>query len=118
MATPTVDKFLGEIAHLMQQKDSSQIQNYLHYEPPWPPLYNQMITELRQTYPVFQQSSLERKCSDTLPAEEEGDGGGSFTSFISFLVKYFVFIRDVDVSQLLETHDRLKALLRSAFCLS
>ncbi|KAI4184914.1 MAG: hypothetical protein L6R41_004440 [Letrouitia leprolyta] len=114
MATPTVDKFLGEIAHLMQQKDSSQIQNYLHYEPPWPPLYNQMITELRQTYPVFQQSSLERKCSDTLPAEEEGDGGGSFTSFISFLVKYFVFIRDVDVSQLLETHDRLKALLSQA----
>ncbi|KAI4171568.1 MAG: hypothetical protein LQ343_004160 [Gyalolechia ehrenbergii] len=114
MATPTVDKFLGEIARLMQEKDNSQIQNYLQYEPPWPPLYNQMISELRQTYPIFQQSSLERKCREALPAEEERDGGGSFTSFVSFLPKYFSFIRDVDVSQLLETHDKLKALLSHA----
>lgn len=113
MATPTVDKFLGEIAHLMRDKNSDQIHKYLHYEPPWPPLYNQMISELQQTYPVFQQGSLERKCTEALPGEEEGDGGGSLTSFISFLAKYFAFIRDVDVSQLLETHDKLKALLRS-----
>ncbi|KAL8944887.1 MAG: hypothetical protein Q9216_000177 [Gyalolechia sp. 2 TL-2023] len=114
MATPTIDKFLGEIAPLMQEKNSSQIQDFLHYEPPWPPLYNQMISELRQTYPVFQQSSLERKCREVLPAAEEGDGGGSFSSFVSFLAKYFAFIRDVDVSQLLETHDKLKVLLSQA----
>ena len=112
MATPTVDKFLREIERLMREKDSNQIQNYLHYEPPWPPLYSQMISELRQIYPVAQQSSLERKCTETLPAEEEGDGGGSYTGFISFLAKYSAFIRDVDVSQLLATHDKLKALLR------
>ncbi|KAL8709457.1 MAG: hypothetical protein Q9220_005840 [cf. Caloplaca sp. 1 TL-2023] len=70
-----------------------------------------MITELRKTYPIFQQGSLERKCTDTLPAEEEDDGGGSFSSFVTFVTKYFAFIRDVDVSQLLETHDKLKALL-------
>lgn len=111
MATPTVDKFLAEVARLMREKNGIQIQNFLHYEPPWPPLYSQMISELRQTYPVFQQNKLEQKCSKALPAEEEGDGGGSFTSFISFLFKYFAFIRDVDVSQLLETHDMLKGLL-------
>ncbi|KAL8819744.1 MAG: hypothetical protein Q9223_001901 [Gallowayella weberi] len=114
MATPTVDKFLGEIARLMQQKDGTRMQDFLHYEPPWPPLYQQMVAELRQSYPAPEQSSLERKCSSALPAYEEGDGGASFTSFISFLDKYFAFIRDVDVTQLLETHDKLKALLAQA----
>ncbi|KAL8689773.1 MAG: hypothetical protein Q9218_004628 [Villophora microphyllina] len=114
MATPTTNKFLEEIARLMQDKNGTEILNYLHYEPPWPDLYNQMITELRKVYPLFQQASLEKKCTDTLPVEEEGDGGGSFTSFISFMVGYFTFIRDVNVSQLLETHDRLKALLGQA----
>ncbi|KAI4157071.1 MAG: hypothetical protein L6R39_000785 [Caloplaca ligustica] len=114
MATPTVDRFLSEIGRLMREKNGNMMSNFLHYEPPWPPLYNQMIFELRHTYPVFQQSALERKCTEALPAEEEGDGGGSFSSFVSFLAKYFAFIRDVDVSQLLETHDKLKALLGQA----
>ena len=70
-----------------------------------------MVAELRQTYTAAEHMELERKCAETLPANEEGDGGGSFTSFISFVAKYFAFIRDVDVAQLLETHDMLKALL-------
>ncbi|KAL8917508.1 MAG: hypothetical protein Q9208_007913 [Pyrenodesmia sp. 3 TL-2023] len=73
-----------------------------------------MISELRQTYPAPDQESLEQKCFEALPAEEVGDGGGSFTSFISFITKYFAFIRDVDVSQLLDTHEKLKALLGQA----
>ena len=111
MASPTLNKFLGEVARLMKEKNGAQIQNYLHYEPPWPPLYEQMVTELRNAYPAVQQSNLANMCSEKLPAEEEGDGGGSFTSFVSFLAGYFAFIRDVDISQLLDTHDRLKALL-------
>ncbi|KAL9577326.1 MAG: hypothetical protein Q9212_006435 [Teloschistes hypoglaucus] len=114
MATPTIDKFLREIARIMHEKNGTQILNYLHYEPPWPPLYSQMITELKRVYPVSQHDRLEKKCTATLPTEERGDGGGSFTSFISFMLGYFVFIRDVDVSQLLETHNKLKALLGQA----
>ncbi len=111
MATPTVDEFLDGIARLMKQKDGAQIQDFLHYEPPWPPIYERMVAELRQTYPAAEHYGLERKCFEALPAHEESDGGGSFTSFVSFVAKYFAFIRDVDVSQLLETHDKLKALL-------
>ncbi|KAL8872253.1 MAG: hypothetical protein Q9174_002088 [Haloplaca sp. 1 TL-2023] len=114
MASPTLNKFLGEVARLMKEKNGTQIQDYLHYEPPWPPLYEQMVTELRNVYPAAQQSNLVNLCSEKLPAEEEGDGGGSFTSFVSFLSGYFAFIRDIDISQLLDTHDRLKALLGQA----
>ncbi|KAL8910169.1 MAG: hypothetical protein Q9171_004505 [Xanthocarpia ochracea] len=114
MATPTIDRFLDGIARLMREKDGAQIQDFLRYEPPWPPIYEQMVAELRQTYAASEQNDLERKCSKALPAHEDGDGGGSFTSFISFIAKYFAFIRDVDVSQLLQTHDKLKALLGQA----
>ncbi|CAO1600604.1 hypothetical protein XANCAGTX0491_004290 [Xanthoria calcicola] len=114
MATPTVDEFLDGIARLMKRKDGAQIQDFLHYEPPWPSIYERMVAELRQTYPAAEHYGLERKCLEVLPAHEEGDGGGSFTSFVSFVAKYFAFIRDVDVSQLLETHDKLKALLGQA----
>ncbi|KAI4250872.1 MAG: hypothetical protein LQ352_005198 [Teloschistes flavicans] len=114
MAAPTIDKFLREIARFMHEKNGTQILDYLHYEPPWPPLYSQMITELKQLYSKFQHESLAKKCSDILPTEEGGDGGGSYTSFIAFMLAYFAFIRDVDVSQLLETHDKLKALLGQA----
>ena len=111
MATTTLDKFLGEMGRLMRVKDGAEIQNYLQYEPPWSRLYSQMVTELRQTFPEFQQAALERHCAERLPENEDEDGGGSYTSFVTFLVKYFTFIRDVDINQLLETHDKLKALL-------
>ncbi|KAL9614008.1 MAG: hypothetical protein Q9167_001488 [Letrouitia subvulpina] len=114
MATPTLDKFLGEIGRLMRKKDGAQMQNYLLYEPPWPPLYEQMISELRQTYPEFNKAPLEQKCTEALPADEDDGQGSSFSAFIAFLHRYFAFIRDVDVGQLVETHDKLKSLLSSS----
>ena len=113
MSTPTIDKFLGEIAGILQKQNSSQLQDYLVLEPPLPPLYGQIVIELRQAYPVFNQAPLEKKVNDFIPEYEEGDNAGSNASFIAFIVKYFTFLRDVDVDQLVETHDMLKSLLKS-----
>ena len=113
MSTPTIDKFLGEIAGILQKRDGSQLRDYLVLEPPLPPLYGQMVIELKQAYPVFKQAPLEKKVNDFIPEYEEGDNGGSNASFIAFIVKYFTFLRDVDVDQLVETHDMLKSLLKS-----
>ena len=113
MSTPTIDKFLGEIAGILQKRDGSQLRDYLVLEPPLPPLYGQMVIELKQAYPVFNQAPLEKKVNDFIPEYEEGDNGGSNASFIAFIVKYFTFLRDVDVDQLVETHDMLKSLLKS-----
>ena len=113
MATPTIDKFLGEIARTIGEKDGIQLQNYMVLEPPLPPLYNQIVDELKKTYPVFNQAPLDEKCRQYLPEYEEGDDGGSWNSFITFVVRYFTFLRDVDVNQLVETHDMLKSLLKS-----
>ena len=114
MSTPTIDKFLGEVARILLDKNGPKLQDYLILEPPLPPLYNIIVNELRQTFPANNQDALEAKCEALLPKDEEGAEGGSWTAFISFLIQYFAFLRDVNVDHLVETHDMLKALLKYA----
>ena len=113
MTTPTIDRFLDEIARILREKNATQLRDYMLLEPPLPPLYNQIVSELKKSYPEFNQAPLEAKCKQFIPEYEEGEDGGSWTSFITFLVKYFAFLRDVNVNQLVETHDMLKSLLKS-----
>ena len=112
MATSTLDRFLGEIANIVKGANGSQLRQYLIIEPPFPPLYSQIILELRQTYPIFNQGALENKITSFIPEYDESEDGGSRSSFITFMFKYFIFIRDVDADSLLETHDMLKSLLK------
>lgn len=110
--THTIDQFLGGISQILREKNDAKLQNYLILEPPLPALYLTIISELRQAFPAGSEDHLETKCNKFLPQDEEGDLGGSWTAFISFLVQYFVFLRDVNPDQLVETHDMLKALLK------
>ena len=112
MATPTVDKFLVEIARLLREKNGAKLQDFLIFEPPLPLLYESIVKEITQSFPAAgAQNALEAKCKTVLPSEG-GEDGGSWSSFVAFLVKYFSFLRDVDVNNLVETHDMLKALLK------
>lgn len=113
MGTPTIESFLSEIAGILRDKNGAKLQDYLILEPPLPPLYGVIVNELRQVYPPGAEERLEAKCKATLSEyDEDGDEGGSWTPFILFLVQYFTFLRDVNVEQLVETHDLLKALLK------
>jgi len=113
MATPTIENFLVEIAGILRENNGAKLQDYLILEPPLPPLYNIIVTELRQAYPQGAEDRLETKCKASLPEDdEEKDEGGSWTPFILFLVQYFTFLRDVNVEHLVETHDLLKGLLK------
>ena len=112
MSPPTLDQFLGEIAGIIKEKNGSQLQAYLIYEPPLPPLYDKIVAEIKQFYPPTSQKALENKCISFIPEYDDGDEGGSRTSFVMFMVKYFAFLRDVNVDNLIETHDLLKALLK------
>ena len=112
MSPPTIDQFLGEIVKILLAKDGVKLQQYLILEPPLPPLYNQIVNELKQAYPVTSQAALEAKCKSFIPERDEDEKGGSRVAFISSMVKYFSFLRDVNVEDLVETHDMLKALLK------
>lgn len=113
MASPTLDQFLNEITRILREKNGTQLQNFMLLEPPLPPLYNVMVKELKKSFESSSQEALEEKCRSFLPEYDEGDEGGSWLSFISFLAKYLAFIRDVNVNDLVETHDMLKGLLKS-----
>ena len=112
MSPPTLDKFLEEIAGIIKAKNGLQLQEYLIYEPPLPPLYNKIVAEIRQFYPPNSQKALENKCISFIPEYDEGDEGGSRTSFVMFMVRYFSFLRDVNIDNLIETLELLKALLK------
>ena len=113
MSPPTIDQFLGEIAQIVREQNGTKLQEYLVIEPPLSPIYQRIVDELRQAYPnAHSHTALENKCKSFIPEYEEGEDGGSRSSFISFMVKYFAFLRDVNVENLLETHDMLKALLK------
>lgn len=114
MVCPTIDQFLSEIAGLLREKNGDKLRDYLQIEPPLPPLYNTIISELKQYFPrTIDPEILEARCKKFIPEYEEGEDGASLSSFITFTVKYFVFLRDVDVHQLVETHNMLKTLLKS-----
>ena len=112
MATPTVDRFLGELAQIIEQKNGPRLQEYLIIEPPFNPLYSEIIAELRKVYPEFNQAPLEEKCKTYISEFEEGEEGGSRLSLITFVVRYLTFLRDVNIENLVETHDLLKSLLK------
>ncbi len=115
MSSSIIDRFLKEIADIIKQENGPKLKEYLILEPPFPDLYIQIINELRQTYPVFNQGALEGKVTSFIPEYDDSEDGGSRSTFISFMSKYLIFIRDVDIDSLLETHDMLKSLLTHVF---
>lgn len=112
MATPTLDKFLLEIARVLREKNGAQLQDFLVIEPPLNPSYESIVHELKQFLASKNEKALIAKCTTVLPSDG-GEDAGSWSPFVSFLVKYFSFLRDLDVTRLVETHDMLKALLKS-----
>ena len=108
----TIDQFLNEINQILRTKNGQKLNDYLVIEPPLPHLYTVIVKELRQSSASGRQDDLEAKCKKLLVEYEEGDTGGSWPAFTSFLVQYFVFLREVNVDHLVETHDMLKALLK------
>lgn len=110
--TPVLNDFLSSIAGLVQSRDGDQLQDYLQLEPPLSPIYDQMIGELRQSYPggnSKKDTELLLKCEKLIP--RAGDGP-TWSSFPPFMRLYFTFLRDVNVENLLDTYDLLKTLIK------
>ena len=111
----TLDRFLGEISRILRERNNTQLCEYLVIEPPFAETYNALIAELRNNYRKGQnqEDALETRCSNALPEAREGvDGSSSWTAFVKFMVHYLTFLRDVDVSNLLETYNLLSELLQ------
>lgn len=115
MSTPVLEQFITEISQILKSRSAEKLRDYLVIEPPLPQLYQTIVTELRTIYPVQNHEKLEKKCESMLPEysfENGVAGAGAWSAFNTFLVQYFTFIRDVQPEQLIETHEKIKSLLR------
>lgn len=112
MATPTLGQFLNQVNGLIVARNESKIADWLVLEPPFGPVYHQMIEELRQAFPKHKEAALEERCAQSLKAAQEGDQGANWTSFTRFMVQYLGYLRDVssDTSAYLETYNLLREL--------
>ena len=110
--TPTLDRFLHEISSLLQQKEGDRLQEYLIIEPPYSEQYQKIVQELRNAFPKGTEDTLEQKCSSALPTARLGEDDAPWTAFLKFIVQYFVFLRDVNVSNLFDTFTILSELVQ------
>ncbi|KAJ5679961.1 hypothetical protein N7462_008205 [Penicillium macrosclerotiorum] len=108
--SPILDQFLGSLSDLIQTRDGAKLQDFLQIEPPLSDIYQRMIGELRQSYPPSPQSDtrLLQRCEALVPRNKTAT---SWSAFPTFMKLYFVFLRDVNTDNLLETYNMLKGLL-------
>lgn len=111
-STQTLDRFLAEISTLISAKNSVRLQEYLIIEPPYSQQYQQIVQELRTVFPKGSEEAFEQKCNDALPIAGDGEDEAPWTAFLKFMVQYFVFLRDVNVNNLLETFTILSELVQ------
>lgn len=117
MLTPTLSRFLSETAGVLRSRDADKLCQYLVIEPPYPQIYEQLRAEIRSTYNAQDRTALQRLetvCSDQLSAvltDPEGNAP-TWTAFTKFMAQYFIFLRDVDVSNLLATYELLSEVLQ------
>ena len=116
MSTPTIDQFLSAIAGFIRSKDASQIQKYILVEPPLPDIYSTLVSELRTVFPPSGGQTLERKCNALLPEDLDRNPndseGTSWPAFVSFMGEYLEYLRDVNVQNLVDTHQLLSGLVK------
>ena len=120
MSTPTVDAFLSEIFDLLHTRDAAQLRNYLLVEPPLPDIYSRLTSELRQALPESRNNALEAKCDELLLGSQNDLGAGSggdksgwaWPAFVAFVKDYLVYLRDVNVQDLLQTHQLLSGVIK------
>lgn len=108
--TPTLDNFLAEIASIVQSRNGQKLQDFLQLEPPLSQIYQTLVQELRGRYPAGRDSDLDTRC-DALVPKDPSDGMSVWSAFPVFMKQYFTFLRDLNIENLLETYNMLKALL-------
>ena len=109
--TPVLDQFLQEIGNIFHQRDGTRLQDVLQLEPPLPPAYSRIVSELNVCYPKGQDQALVTRCEQIIPVAEDGIGS-AWGAFPDFLARYFRFLRDADPSNLADLFEKLRSLTK------
>lgn len=111
-----IEQFLTGLSSIVRGRDGPRMQDFLLIEPPFNnnDLYNRLIEELRNQFPQGSEEQLQSLCDRAFPdvLDDSDPDSSPWTAFMRFLVEYFTFLRDVDVSNLLKTYEMLAELVK------
>ena len=105
-----IDDFLKEIHKLLKTQNSIELANYLRVEPEGlSDVFKALCQELKSSY--HNDKGIERKVETHIPLDDDDEGGVS-ASFHAFIQTWLRYWRDVDFSDLVETHSQLTQLTK------
>ena len=118
MAPRLASQFCAEVDTALHNADPLKLQSILVLEPPFGPIYQQLIAELRADYPASDETADARledvvrtTVTETAETEDaEGRPVQNWAAMTTFLAGWMSFIRDVDVENLLTTYEALSDL--------
>ncbi|KAJ4366532.1 hypothetical protein N0V95_000198 [Ascochyta clinopodiicola] len=106
----------------IRARNAVELASIVLLEPPFPPIYEELIQSLRNNYPQNANNSdsrldqLVRKVvTETAEyQDEQGKPVQGWNAMVTFLVGWMTFLRDMDLDNLLHTYQGLKDLQEQA----
>ncbi|KAF2402511.1 hypothetical protein EJ06DRAFT_342890 [Trichodelitschia bisporula] len=117
-STPTVDRFLRELAVIVKARDGDRLKGFLVIEPPYQQSYIDMIREIAAAYPASSkesQDNLEIKCAEFLTDAQNsasGEDSGPWGALSPMIAQYLVLLRDLDLKDLIKAYYLLQELIQ------
>lgn len=99
-----LDQFLNGVNSFIQQRDAQALCDWLVVDPPFSEIYQSLIAQLKK-FDVG--NNLHSKCQAIFRAAVEQH----WNAFIPFIVQYILFLRDIDVNNLLGAYELLGDLV-------
>lgn len=115
-------QFCNEVNEALRAHDGPRLLSILQLEPPFGPIYQNLIDSLRKKYSksnARSEAQLETIVRNNVPEtgegeDEEGRPVPNWTPMVAFIASWMAFIRDVNVENLLDTYERLSDLQQKA----
>lgn len=102
----------------IKTRNAVELASIVLLEPPFPPIYEELIQSLRNNYSQNvsnSESRLEQLVRKVVTEtaeyqDEQGKPVQSWNAMVTFLVGWMTFLRDLDMDNLLHTYQSLKDL--------
>lgn len=102
----------------IKSQNAAQLASIVLLEPPFPPVYEELVQSLQNSYPQNASNSesrldqlVRRVVTETAEYEDEqGKPVQGWNAMVTFLVGWMTFLRDMDLANLLHTYQGLKDL--------
>lgn len=102
----------------IKARNAVELASIVLLEPPFPPIYHELVQSLQSSYPQDADDSesrldqlVRRVVTETAEYEDEqGKPVQGWNAMVIFLVGWMTFLRDMDLSNLLHTYQGLRDL--------